>query len=145
MRTIRSATPATGCGTTDKTTKACELDIFRRCAVTVVQFRIIAPRVETSTGPVVRIYGSSRGRSDGAQIVRGGLTRPSISNNVERDLLSLVEVMDPSAFDRADVDEDILAAIIRLRGWRLHSNESRHRSVVRSSAPSLRWRRSRAE
>src|SRR5260370_25416269 len=78
MRTIRSATPATGCGTTDKTTKACVLDIFQRCAVAAVQFRIIAPRVETSTGPVVRIYGSSRGRSDGAQIVRRGLTRPSI-------------------------------------------------------------------
>jgi len=35
MRTIRSVTPATGCATTDQTTKACELDIFGRCVITV--------------------------------------------------------------------------------------------------------------
>src|SRR5258708_18220027 len=58
--------------------------------------------------------GSSGGRSDGAQIVRRGLARLSISNNVESDLLSLVEPAHPSAFDRADMPEDILAAVIRL-------------------------------
>jgi hypothetical protein len=63
---------------------------------------------------VVRIYGSSGGRSDGAQIVRRGFTRLSISNNVERDLLSLIEPTHPGAFDGADVHEDILAAVIRL-------------------------------
>jgi hypothetical protein len=63
---------------------------------------------------VDRIYGSSGGRSDGAQIVRRGLTGLSIGNNVESDLLSLVEPTHPSAFDGADVHEDILAAIIRL-------------------------------
>src|SRR2546425_8192641 len=49
------------------------------------------------------------------QIVRRGLARIlSIGNNVESDLLSLVEDTHASAFDRADVHEDILAAIIRL-------------------------------
>src|SRR6266566_1027224 len=49
------------------------------------------------------------------QIVRRGLARIlSIDNNVESDLLSLVERTHASAFDRADVHEDILAAIIRL-------------------------------
>jgi len=46
------------------------------------------------------------------QIVRRGLARIlSIGNNVESDLLSLVEGTHASAFDRADVHEDILAAI----------------------------------
>src|SRR5262245_14179143 len=52
--------------------------------------------------------------SDGAQIVRRRLARLSISNNIEGDLLSLIEALHPGAFDRADVHEDILAAIIRL-------------------------------
>ena len=58
--------------------------------------------------------GCSRGRSDGAQIVRRGLAGPSIGNNVEGDLLSLVEAMHPSAFDCADMHEHILAAVIWL-------------------------------
>ena len=57
---------------------------------------------------------SSRCRSDGAQIFRGGLACLSISNNVERDLLSLVEVLYPCALDGADVHENILAAVIGL-------------------------------
>src|SRR5215470_6354549 len=56
----------------------------------------------------------SGGRSDGAQIVGRGLTRLPVSNHVECDLLSLVESMHPGAFNRADVHEDIFAAVIRL-------------------------------
>jgi hypothetical protein len=37
----------------------------------------------------------------------------SISHNFEQDLLSLVEPMPLGAFDRADVDEDVVAAVIR--------------------------------
>ena len=60
-------------------------------------------------------YGSSRCRLDSVQILRRGLARIlSIGNNVESDLLSLVEDTHASAFDRADVHEDLLAAIIRL-------------------------------
>ncbi len=59
-------------------------------------------------------YGSSRCRLGSVQIVRRGLARPSIGDNVECDLLSLVEDTHASAFDCADVHEDILTAIIRL-------------------------------
>jgi hypothetical protein len=84
--------------------------------------RIIAPCLGTRHGAhklpastsVVRIYSSSCCRSDGAQIVRRGLAAPSVSNNIKRDLLSLVEPRHSGSFDRADVDEDVLAAVIRL-------------------------------
>jgi hypothetical protein len=59
-------------------------------------------------------YGWLRYRSDGAQIVCRGLASPSIGNDLERDLLSLIEAMHPSAFDGADMHEDIPAAVIRL-------------------------------
>jgi hypothetical protein len=63
---------------------------------------------------VVRNYGSSRCRSDGLQIVCRRLACLSIGDNIESDLLSLVEGPHASAFDCADVHEDILAATIRL-------------------------------
>ena len=52
--------------------------------------------------------------SNGAQIGRRGLPSLAIGNNLESDFLSLVEAVQAGAFDRADVDKDILAAIIRL-------------------------------
>src|SRR5260370_23081112 len=74
----------------------------------------IEPGAGWSWGLRGQDLGFSGGRSDGAQIVRRGLTRLSVSNNVESDLLSLVEPMHPSAFDCADMHEDILAAVIWL-------------------------------
>src|SRR5260370_29760867 len=80
----------------------------------------IKPRAwEPDAGPpasrwVIRISDFSRCRSDGAQIFSRGFARLWISNNLERDLLSLVEPVHASAFDRADVHEHILAAVIRL-------------------------------
>ncbi len=38
----------------------------------------------------------------------------SVYNKVKRDLLPLVEAAHPSAFDRTDVHEDVLAAVIWL-------------------------------
>ena len=55
-----------------------------------------------------------RGRSDGAQIFRRGLAGLAIGNNIEGDFLPLIEATHPGALDRADMDEDILAAVIRL-------------------------------
>jgi hypothetical protein len=55
-----------------------------------------------------------RCRSDSLQIVSRGLACSSIGNNVEGDFLSLAEGAHAGAFDRADVYEDIFAAIIRL-------------------------------
>ena len=60
---------------------------------------------------MVRNYGSAL-RSHGAQIGRRGLS--ALSHNVERDFLSLVEAAHPGAFDSADVDEYVLAAVIWL-------------------------------
>jgi len=51
-------------------------------------------------------------RLDGAQIACRGLS--ALGHNVERDFLSLVEAMQPGAFHSADVDEDVLAAVVRL-------------------------------
>jgi hypothetical protein len=109
-------------GQADKTTKTCELGMLPRCAVTVGSISNHSPasgtRREAMNQPastsVVRNYGPSRCRSDGAQIFGRGLARLSISDNVVRDLLSLVEAMHSGAFDRADMHEHILAAVIRL-------------------------------
>jgi len=53
-------------------------------------------------------------RSGGAQIVGRGLSGPSIRDNLVGDLLSLVEAAHPGALDGADMDENVLAAVIRL-------------------------------
>ncbi len=63
---------------------------------------------------MVRIMILRNAVSDGSQIFRRRLACPAISNNVEGDLLSFVKAVHPGAFDRADVHEHILAAIIRL-------------------------------
>src|ERR1051326_5126866 len=53
-------------------------------------------------------------RSDGAQIVRRRLAGPAVGDDLVSDLLSLVEGVHAGAFDRADVHEYVLAAIIGL-------------------------------
>ena len=58
------------------------------------------------------MLGPSALRSDGAQIGCRGLS--AVGHNVERDFLSLVEIVHPGAFDGADVDEYVLTAVIRL-------------------------------
>jgi hypothetical protein len=62
----------------------------------------------------IRNYGFLRLRSGGMQVRCRGFAGPSISHNFKRDLLSLIEPLHPGAFDRADVHEDIPAAIIWL-------------------------------
>ena len=77
----------------------------------------IKPRAwKPDAGPHIggQELGPLRRRSGGPQILSRGLARPSIGNHVEGDLLSFVEPVHPCAFDRADVHEDVLAAVIRL-------------------------------
>ena len=71
----------------------------------------------TSVVKALWLCGSLSGPlSGGAQIVRRGLSCPSIGNNLERDLLPLIEAVHPGAFDRADVHETGLTrASIRFR------------------------------
>ena len=59
-------------------------------------------------------YAFVRSRSCGAEILCDGFTRPAVSDDLEKDLLTLIEAMHSGLFDRADVHEDILAAIIWL-------------------------------
>ena len=69
----------------------------------------------TSVVKALWLCGSYR---DGYQAERrlsaADFTCPSIGNDLERDLLPLIEAVHPGAFDRADVDEDVVAAFIRL-------------------------------
>src|SRR5260370_34456245 len=52
--------------------------------------------------------------SNGAQLVGGRLAGSLILSELIRQLLAFVQVRHPGALNRADVNEDILAAIIRL-------------------------------
>src|SRR5262245_34976322 len=52
--------------------------------------------------------------SAGAQVVGGRFAGAAISGHVERDLLTFVQRAHSGAFDRADVHEDVLTAVIRL-------------------------------
>src|SRR5262249_50871343 len=73
----------------------------------------IHPTASLPVRPWSRVWLAGR-RSDGAKIVCRRLPGPSISNKLERDLLSLIKAWHPSAFDSADVHEDIPATVIRL-------------------------------
>src|ERR1700722_5364625 len=52
--------------------------------------------------------------SNGPQLVGGSFACPFFLGELVRQLLALVQVRHPGALDRADVNEHILAAIIRL-------------------------------
>jgi hypothetical protein len=64
--------------------------------------------------PWSRRYGIDQCRSDGAQILGRGFASLSIDDLFEFDLLSLAQPAHPGAFNRADMHENILAAIVRL-------------------------------
>src|SRR5579871_4402128 len=85
--------------------------------------KTIGPRGQTArvphqTGPastsVVKSICCQRRRSGCAQILRRRLAGPSIRHKLKRDLLSLGKTGHPSALDCADMDENVLAAVIRL-------------------------------
>lgn len=50
----------------------------------------------------------------GSQVFCCRLAGPAVSNDVERDLLSLIEFAHAGAFNRADMNEDILASLVWL-------------------------------
>src|SRR5258708_12069876 len=64
--------------------------------------------------PWSKRYGRPRCRLRGAQILSSRLTSPAVCNDVEGDLLPLVEGTHACAFDRADMNEDILVASLGL-------------------------------
>jgi len=63
---------------------------------------------------VKALYGRPRCRLRGAQILSSRLASPAVCNDVEGDLLPLVEATHTGAFDRADMNEDILVAALGL-------------------------------
>jgi hypothetical protein len=50
-----------------------------------------------------------RQQSNGAQVGRCRSSGSAIGDDIEADLLALIEAVRPGAFDRADMDEDVLA------------------------------------
>src|SRR5437773_11476573 len=64
--------------------------------------------------PWSKRYGHRRCRLRGAQILSSRLASPAVRNDLEGDLLPLVESAHAGAFDRADMNEDILVAVLRL-------------------------------
>ena len=59
-------------------------------------------------------HGFLRDRLGGAQILSGRLSSPAVRDDVERHFLTLVEGAHARAFDRADMNEDVFAAVFRL-------------------------------
>ena len=55
-----------------------------------------------------------RNRSGGAQIFSGGFAGAAVCDDVEADFLALIEGAQACAFDRADMHEDVLAAVLGL-------------------------------
>src|SRR5215207_3888279 len=66
-----------------------------------------------TTSTVKTVWPSSLRLRD-AQILSSRLPSPAICNDLEGDLLPLVERAHAGAFDRADMNEDILVAALRL-------------------------------
>src|SRR5208337_5106406 len=52
--------------------------------------------------------------SGGAEVACARLARPLVCDDVEVHLLTLVQIIHPSALDGADVDEHVRAAVVRL-------------------------------
>jgi hypothetical protein len=73
---------------------------------------------------------------DGAQVFGGRFAAAAVGHNVKGDLLSLVESAHSGAFDRADMDEDILVAVFRLNeAEALLAIEPLHGSLVHGKYP----------
>ena len=56
-------------------------------------------------------HGPSRSRSGGAQIFRGRFAGPAVCDDVKADFLPLIEGAHAGAFNRADMNEDVIAAV----------------------------------
>ena len=63
---------------------------------------------------MVKAYGVIAVILRGAQIFRSRFASPAVCNDFKGNLLALVEGAHAGAFDGADMNEDILAALVRL-------------------------------
>jgi hypothetical protein len=79
-----------------------------------------------------------RDRSGGAQILGSRLARAAIGDDIEADVLSLAEVAQTGAFDRADMDENVLATVCRLNEAKaLLAVKPLHNSLIHRDVLSL--------
>src|SRR4051794_38634322 len=78
-----------------------------------------APHWRTSAGrfnqsfAITSVAKATDDNSICAQILSGGFARPSVCDNVERDLLTFVEAAHARAFDSANMNEDIFVPVVR--------------------------------
>src|SRR3954464_920447 len=74
-------------------------------------------KTKNGTRPCRFIRGQGRALlspSGRLQVLGRGLTGLAVGHHFEGDLLAFLEVVEPGALDRADVDEDVRGAILRL-------------------------------
>src|SRR6185295_10655850 len=79
----------------------------------VNQSRVTKPEA-LPVHPWSKRHGADCGGLRGAQIFRSRFTGPAVCNDFKGNLLSLVEGAHAGAFDCADMNEDILASLVRL-------------------------------
>src|SRR2546429_8953022 len=85
--------------------------------------------------PWSKRHGRPRCHLRGAQILSGRLASPAVCDDVERDILPLVEGAHARAFDRADMNEDILVAALRVNeAGAFLAVEPLHSSLVHGSS-----------
>jgi hypothetical protein len=83
-------------------------------------------------------HGHLRDRSGGAQILGSRLARAAIGDDIEADVLSLAEGAQTGAFDRADMDENVLATVCRLNEAKaLLAVKPLHNSLIHRDVLSL--------
>ena len=70
--------------------------------------------ISASTSVVRGTWVSLCGELGGAQIVGSRLAGPAVCNDVERYSLALVKGAHTGAFDRTDMNEDVLVTVLRL-------------------------------
>ncbi|CAD5250439.1 hypothetical protein BOS5A_10377 [Bosea sp. EC-HK365B] len=85
-------------------------------------------------------HAGQRVSSLGAQVVGRHLARTLVLDELVRDLLAVTQIAQAGALDGADVDEHVLAAIIRLdEAETLGAVEPFHCTVGHSHIPSCGW------
>src|SRR5215467_5213366 len=74
-------------------------------------------KAAASPRPCRSVRGQSRAfsaPSGGSQVLGRRLSGLAVGNDLEGDFLAFLELVEAGALDRADVDEDVLAAVLRL-------------------------------
>ena len=83
-----------------------------------------------------RSHGPSRSRSGGAQIFSGRFAGPAVGDDVKADFLPLIEGAHAGAFNRADMNEDVIATVGGLnKAEALLAVKPLHNSCIHGECP----------